>query len=94
MPSFQRTETINLRATIRDADGDLTDPGTSTKVVVTGPDGTVVVVSTSMAKQSTGVYQHPYTPSATAVFGAYHVRVTAIDNAQTTIEDGEFFLAG
>ena len=94
MSSFQRTETINLRATIRDADDDLTDPGTSTKVIITAPDGTIAVASTSMTKQSTGVYQYPYTPGASAVLGVYHMRVTAVDSAQTTIEDGEFFLAG
>lgn len=92
MATFQVTETVTINGTIRDSDGDLTTPATSTKITITDPAGTKVVDDLAVTFDSAGVWQYLYTPVAAAVTGAYHVRVIATDGARISIKDSQFFL--
>ena len=92
MATFQVLETITVKGTIKDDDGDLTTPATSTKITITDPDGTKVVEDIAVTFNSIGIWQYLYTPNASAVIGAYHVRITGVDSARTSIKDSQFFL--
>ncbi len=94
MAVFERLETISVVSVIKDEDGVLTDPATSTKITILDPVGTAVVNAVSMTKLSTGTYQHLYTSVVAAVLGSYHIRVTATDGAKVSIQDSEFTLEG
>lgn len=92
MSTFQVEETITIKGTIKDDDGELTTPATSTKITITDPDGTVVVNDLAVTFNSVGTWQYLYTPGATAISGAYFVRVVAKDGARVSIKDSQFFL--
>ena len=92
MATFQVLETVTIKGTIKDGDGDFTTPATSTKITVTDPDGTKVVEDIAVTFNSIGVWQYLYTPIAAAVIGAYHIRITGIDSARISIKDSQFFL--
>ena len=55
-------DTVRLKATIKDFDGNLTDPAAAT-VSVLKDDGTVVLSCTTATKSSTGVYIYDWTIS-------------------------------
>jgi len=90
MPSFQRTESIEILATNK-VGGSLAD-ATAAVATVTDPDGTVVVSAQTMTKTSTGTYHYYYAPGAAAVLGAYHVQVKMTNSARDTIEESAFFV--
>ena len=86
IPIYQRGTTIRLKATIKDADGALMDPGTSIQVSVTDPAGATALAGTAMTKSSTGVYYYDWQTSADATKGLYKQKVTAVDSSKTSIE--------
>jgi len=97
MNIHQRAETVILEASITNAAGAATSPGTSTTITVTDPDGVVVVGGTGlliqdMTEDSTGEFHHDYNPAADATLGIYTVRVTAVHSSRTTIQDDIFRL--
>lgn len=95
MATFQSTETIVIKGTIKDEGAVLVTPATSTKITVTDPDGTAVVDDQAVTFDTVGTFRYLYTPDASPVLGAYHVRITATDSgSRVSITDTEFFLVG
>jgi uncharacterized protein YfaS (alpha-2-macroglobulin family) len=93
MASFQRDETVVIKGTIKDENLVLTTPATSTLITITDPAGTEVTADQAVTFDSVGTFRYLYVPSATAVLGAYHVRVKATHNAsRISITDSQFFL--
>ena len=92
MAQFQRGETIVIRGTIKDSDRVLTTPATSTKITVTDSAGVVVVDALAVTFDSIGIWKYLYTPEASALAGAYHVRIVATDGSRISITDSDFFL--
>ncbi len=92
MATFQVTETVTVKGTIRDDNGDLTTPATSTKITITNSEGTKVVDDLAVSFSSIGIWQYLYTPASNAVLGAHHVRVIGTDSARVSIKDSQFFL--
>lgn len=92
MATFQITETVTLKGTVKDDNGDLVTPATSTKITITDPVGIKVVNNLAVTFNSVGTWQYLYTPDSSAVAGAYHVRVTGVDGARVSIKDSQFFL--
>ena len=92
MATFQRAETILIKGTIKDENLALFTPVTSTKITIIDSAGTKVVDDLTVSFDSVGVWKYSYTPDASAIAGAYHVRVTGIDGARTSITDSQFFL--
>lgn len=92
MTTFQRAETIVIKGTIKDETDTLITPATSTKVTVTDPIGSAVVLEDDVSFDSVGIWKYIYTPDADAVAGAYHVRITGIDGNRSSITDSQFFL--
>ena len=92
MATFQVTETVTIDGTIKDNNGDLTTPATSTKITITDSGGTKVVDNLTVSFSSLGIWQYLYTPASNAVLGAHHVRVIGTDGARVSIKDSQFFL--
>jgi uncharacterized protein YfaS (alpha-2-macroglobulin family) len=90
--TFQRAETVVCSILVKTAAAVLTDPATSTKIVITGPTGASVVTSTAMTRDSVGAYHYDYQPAVDALKGIYHVKYTAVDGTRITIEDDTFVL--
>lgn len=95
MSTFQKTETIVIKGTIKDEDEVLTTPAVSTRITIIDPTGTEVVTDTSVTFDSTGVFRYVYTPAADPELGSYHVRIIGIDTGPlASVTDSEFFLVG
>ncbi len=95
MATFQSVETIVIKGTIKDEGGVLVTPTTSTKVTITDPNGTVVVNDSAVTFDAVGTFRYLYTPAASPVIGAYHVRIVGIDaGPRVSITDSQFFLTG
>jgi len=89
---FDVGETVICEVTIKDADGTLTTPDTSTEIIITNPSGTVVTsANQAMTASSTGELYFDY-DSASASRGKYSVTYTAVDGGRTTIQKDEFEL--
>ncbi len=95
MATFQDTETIVIKGTIKDEGGVLVTPATSTSCTITDPAGTVVVDDSAVIFDAVGTFRFLYTPAADPILGAYHVRIIATDTGpRLSITDSEFFLTG
>lgn len=95
MATFQASETIVIKGTIKDEGAVLVTPATSTKITITDPAGTVVVNDLAVTFDAVGTFRYLYTPAADPVVGAYHVRVEATDTGpRVSVADSQFFLAG
>lgn len=95
MATFQSTETVVIKGTIKDEGAVLVTPATSTTITITDPDGTEVVEAQAVTFDTVGTFRYLYTPAASPVLGAYHVRIVATDSgARVSITDAEFFLVG
>ena len=92
MATFQVTETVVLKGTIKDDNGDLTTPATTTKITITDSEGTKVVDDLDVTFSAIGIWQYLYTPASNAVIGAHHVRVIGTDSTRVSIKDSQFFL--
>ena len=100
MEIFRRLETPKIWAvimtqTIGDdgvlADGSLTDPTTSTQVIIEDSTGTVVQALANMTKDDTGKYSYnSYTIPSDANTGIWHYEVRATDNTVVSTEHGVF----
>lgn len=84
MASFEREETVVCSITVKDSSGAATDPSTSMNIVITDPEGTEVVASTTMDNDSTGAYHYDYTSASTAVKGRYDVLYVATNGSRVT----------
>ena len=93
MATFQRGETIVCSITVKDSDGTLTSPATSTKITITDKQGIAVVDNQAMTNtgDATGYFHYDY-GTTTALRGDYKVRYTATDGTRITIEDDSFHL--
>ena len=100
MITFRRLETPKIWAvimtqTISDdgvlADGSLTDPTTSTKVIIEDSSGAVVQALADMTKDATGKYSYnSYTIPSDANTGIWHYEVRGTDNTVVSTEHGAF----
>lgn len=95
MATFQETETIVIKGTIKDESDVLVTPAVSTKITITDPLAVKVKENQDVTFDSTGVFRYVYTPTADPALGGYHVRITGIDTGPLkSITDSEFFLVG
>lgn len=95
MATFQEAETIVIKGTIKDEDGVLTTPATTTKITITDPAGTEVKAAQAVTFDAIGVFRYLYTPASDPVLGAHHVRIIATDTGpRISITDSQFFLVG
>ena len=95
MATFQKTETVVIKGTIKDEDGVLTTPATTTVITITDPAGTAVKDAQAVTFDTVGTFRYLYTPASDPVLGVYHVRVIATDSgSRVSITDSEFFLVG
>lgn len=96
MRAFQRGETIEVYAEVKDQDGVYTDPTSGIYVTITNPSGTVKVDNVAMTKITTGKYQYYYRSAADDVLGWWQARGKSLDGSGatliTTITDGGFVL--
>lgn len=92
MATFQETETVVIKGTVKDEDGVLVTPGTSSKITITDPAGTAVKDNQDVTFDSIGIFRYLYTPDSDPVLGAYHVRVIATDSSRLSVTDSQFFL--
>lgn len=92
--TFERPETVVVKGTVKDEDEVLTTPGTSTKITITDPAGAAVVSAQDVTFDAVGIWRYLYNPGGSAVLGAYHIRVTALDSARYSIGDFQFVLVG
>jgi len=100
METFRRLETPKIWAVIKTqtisddgvlSDGSLTDPTTSTQVIIEDSSGTVVQALAGMAKDSQGKYSYnSYTIPSDANLGIWNYEVRATDNTVVSIEHGAF----
>lgn len=96
MRIFQRGETVEIYAEVKDQDGGFAIPGTSIKVTITDPDSTVVIPviagdDGTMTELVAGKYVYYYTLGAAAIIGWWIVVVTVIDTgAKVTKTRGGF----
>lgn len=100
MLSFRRLETPKIWAVIKTqtisdggvvSDSTLTDPTTSTQVIIEDSVGTVVQALAGMTKDSTGKYSYnSYTIPSDANTGTWHYEVRATDNTVVSTEHGAF----
>ena len=94
MATFQKTETIVIKGTIKDESAVLVTPATSSKITITDPAGTKVKEDQALTFDAVGTFRYLYTPDASPVLGAYHIRVTADDAGRISVTDYQFFLTG
>lgn len=95
MATFQQTETVVIKGTIKDESGVLVTPATSTTITITDPAGTEVKDAQAVTFDAIGTFRYLYTPDASPVLGAYHVRIIATDTgSRVSITDSQFFLTG
>lgn len=100
METFRRLETPKIWAvimtqTIGDdgtlADGSLTDPDTSVKVIVEDGTGTVVQALADMVKSATGKYYYEsYTIATDANAGIYDYEIRATNAGKVSVIHGSF----
>ena len=93
MAIFQIGETVICSIEVKDDDGVLKDPATSTNIVIkeVSPVGRSIVTSTAMTHDSTGKYHYDYN-SSNAEGGSYEACYTATDGTRITIEKDTFIL--
>lgn len=94
MATFQKTETVVIKGTIKDEDGVLITPGTSTKITITNPVGTKVKDAQDVSFDTIGTFRYTWTPDSDPILGAYHIRIAATDSALVSVTDSQFFLVG
>ena len=92
MKTFNRGETVICSIEIKDADGNFSDPATSTQITITDPSGTDVVDDQAMTKDSIGKYHYDYTSSSSAKLGNYLVKYVLTDGSRITIDTETFKL--
>jgi len=100
METYRRLETPKIWAVIKTqtmgddgtlSDGSLTDPDTSTKIIIEDGTGTVVQALANMTKSETGKYYYTgYTIAADANCGVYNYEVRATDGSNVSIGRGSF----
>ena len=78
--TFQRPETIPVWVEVKTWAGALVNPNEGVKVVITSPDGIVVVTSTAMTNTETGKYVYYYASQLTDPVGWW--------KAVATVQDG------
>ena len=100
MESFKRLETPKIWAVIKEqtisddgviSDSSLTDPATSTQVIIEDAKGSVVQALANMTQDATGKYSYTgYTIAADAEPGIYNYEVRATDNTVISSAYGSF----
>jgi len=100
METFRRLETPKIWAvimtqTIGDdgtlSDGSLTDPDTSTQVIIEDGTGTVVKALDNMTKSATGKYYYEgYTIATDANAGIYNYEIRATNASKVSVAHGSF----
>jgi len=83
-------ETVICSITVKDSDGNLSDPATSMNIQIQGPGG-VAVSSTAMTKDSTGTYHYDFNTSGQGA-GDYTITYTATDGTRVSIQTDTFHL--
>lgn len=84
MRDFQRGETVEVHAEVKDSAGTLTDPTTSITVTYTDSAGTAKVTTQAMTKDTTGLYDYQHSLAADAAYGWWTVEVIVTDSANVT----------
>lgn len=92
MKVYKQGETVVLNSLSTNQAGTLTDPGTSIKVKIIDPTGTVALAEYTMTKSSTGTYVYYYDTTSSSALGVWQYEVVAINSAHTTIESSQFEL--
>jgi len=90
--AFHRGETVICFVTVKDSDGNLTDPATSMTIKITDFMNGVEVDDKDMINDSTGTYHYDWTSATTSNTGSYTVIYKAIDGTRITIERDNFEL--
>jgi uncharacterized protein YfaS (alpha-2-macroglobulin family) len=91
MRTYQRLETVKLRAEVRDPETNaLTDPATSINMTIYQPDKTEAQASVAMTKISTGLYRYNYTIASDADLGIWKAEAKATNGTPVTVENAEF----
>jgi len=90
MREIERGNTERLQVTIRDRDGNLTDPdqsGGDYQITVTIEDSseTKDVDDVTMTRSSEGVFYYDWNPASDLTVGNYNVEVTATISSKTFI---------
>jgi len=84
---FHIGETVICSVTIRNADGDLYDPSTSTKITITDNQKSIKVNNQDMTKDETGEYHYDWDTSSLSLAGIYTVLYKATDGSRISIEE-------
>ena len=93
MAIFQIGETVICSIEVKDDDGVLKDPETSTNIEIdmVSPTPESIISSTAMTKDSTGKYHYDFA-SVSKAAGDYVAKYTATDGTRITIEKNKFHL--
>ena len=86
--SYRQGETVEISATIKDAEGDAADPSVSTKVRIKDKDGDRQVLDADMSYDETGKYYYAYDLAADAGLGRWPYEVIATDGAGSDVSIG------
>jgi len=89
--SFYAGDAIRIEAVIRDSDDALMDPGTSTKLTLTGPTAVIEVNGLDMTRESIGNYYHIWQSVAASPCGVYRTKVVAISGGYTAVVHPSLF---
>lgn len=90
---FDVGETVICSVVIRDDNGDLQNPATSTKIEINqlSPSFASIISSTAMSEDSTGKWHYDFASSGKDR-GGYEAVYTATDGTRITIEKDKFSL--
>jgi len=91
MAQFDVGETVICSCEIKDTDGNLKDPSTSTQISICNNKGVVSLAATAMTKDSTGKYHYDFQTVGSSK-DRYTVSYIATDGSRITIEKETFEL--
>jgi len=84
MRDFQRGETVEVYAEVKDQTGAFVDPTTSITTTITDSAGSAKISAQAMTKSDTGKYTYHYTLLADAALDWWVVEVTVTDATKVT----------
>jgi uncharacterized protein YfaS (alpha-2-macroglobulin family) len=83
--AFHPGETIICKATVKDGDGNLSDPATSMTITITDNHNGIEVNGQDMVKDSVGQYHYDWNTDEDALSGVYRISYKAVDNTRVSI---------
>ena len=84
--AYHAGETVICSLEVRDSDGNLADPSTSTKITITDNRNGVEVNDQDMTNDGTGLYHYDWQTLSTSLTGIYEITYTATDGTRVSIE--------